>query len=249
MILGRAGKKPEWQMVDVHCHVLPGLDDGARDMSETASMLRLAVSEGISDMVVTPHFHSGKFMAPPEKILERLAQVREMADREKIPVRLHPGNEVYYFDDMASWLGRRRLCTMNDTRYVLVEFAPSAMFRTIQNAADGLMNEGYLPILAHAERYACLMKNVNDAVFLHDMGVRLQVNASTVTGKNGTEGKRFAHRLLKWNAVDLVGTDAHGSVHRTPEIARCREFLVRKCGGSYAYRLLCGNAREMFGLE
>ena len=249
MFLGRSGKKPEWQMVDTHCHILPGLDDGAQDMAETVSMLRIAASEGISDMIVTPHFHSGRFMASPEEVLQRLFQVQEAVNQEKIPVRLYLGNEIYYFEDMVNCLRQCRLCTMNGTRYVLVEFSPSAMFRTIQNAADRLLNEGYRPILAHAERYACLLKNVNDAMFLRDMDVCLQVNASTVTGKNGTEGKRFVHLLLKWNAVDLIGTDAHGSIHRTPELSRCREILIRKYGGSYAYRLLRGNARKMFGLE
>lgn len=249
MILGRTGRKPDWQIVDMHCHILSGLDDGAQSISETISMLRVAVSEGISDMIVTPHFRAGRFMTSPDAILQRLLQIQEIADREQIPIRLYPGSEIYYFDDIVSCLRQHCLCTMNGTEYVLVEFSPSAMFRTMQNAADRMLSEGYRPILAHAERYACLLKNVENALFLRDIGVCLQVNASTVAGKNGMEGKRFVHLLLKRNAVDLIGTDAHGSIHRTPEISRCREIILRKYGGFYAYQILRANAEKMFRLE
>lgn len=248
MFLKKAGRNSTWQIADMHCHILPGLDDGAKSLSESLSMLRLAVSEGISDMIVTPHFHTGRFTAPPEKILQKLWLVQDAADKERIPVRLYLGSEIYYFDEILSALWEQRLCTMNGTHCVLLEFSPSVLFQTVQNAMDSVIEEGYQPVLAHAERYACLLKNVDDAVFLRSMGVQLQVNASSVTGKNGMEAKRFVHRLMKYEAVDYIGTDAHGSVHRTPEIARCREIVERKYGEDYAYQVMCGNAVQMFGL-
>lgn len=94
-----------------------------------------------------------------------------------------------------------------------------------------------------------MIKKTDDAVLLHDMGVEIQINASTVTGKAGTEGKRFAHYLLNGNIVDYIATDAHGSRHRTPELIQCREHIIRKYGEAYAYRIMCENAKEMFDLE
>lgn len=248
MFFGRAGKKPDWQMIDIHCHILPGLDDGAQDISETVAMLKIAASEGVSDMVVTPHFRPGRFTASPEKVMETLWKVQKAAEREQISIRLYPGNEVYYFDDMAEYLKQQKLCTLNGSACVLIEFSPSAMLRTIQNAADKLLNEGYRPILAHVERYESLQANAEDAVFLHEMGMQLQVNASTVMGKAGTASKRFVYRLLDENAVDYIGSDAHGSRHRTPEIARCRDAIIKRYGYEYAQRLMRSNALEMIGL-
>lgn len=234
-----------WSAVDIHCHVLPGVDDGARDLTDTVAMLRIAAAEGISDMIVTPHFHLGRYMATPETVLRILENIRQIAQTNRIPIRLYPGSEIYYFDEMVPKLKRKDLLTMNGTDFVLVEFSPAVMFRTMQNAMDELLSEGYQPILAHVERYECLRKDTGRVFFLHDMGVRIQVNASTVTGKNGAEGKRFVHRLLQGQAVDHIGTDAHGCKHRAPEIARCRKTIEKKYGAAYAYQILRGNAEEI----
>ena len=234
-----------WSAVDIHCHILPGLDDGARDLTDTVAMLRIAAAEGISDMIVTPHFHPGRHVAAPETVLRTLESVRQIARTNRIPIRLYPGSEIYYFNEMVPKLKRNDLLTMNGSEFVLVEFSPAVMFRTMQNAMDGLLNEGYQPILAHVERYECLLKDTDRVFFLHDMGVRIQVNASTVTGKNGAEGKRFVHRLLQERAVDHIGTDAHGWKHRRPEMARCRKTLEKKYSAAYAYQILRGNAEEI----
>jgi protein-tyrosine phosphatase len=241
-MFGRAEKKVKWQAIDIHCHVLPGLDDGARDMAEALSMLRIAAGEGISRMIVTPHYCAGRFTASPEQTLEKLRQVQEAADAQSIPVRLYPGSEIYWFDDVISLLKQSKLFTLGGSNYVLIEFSPSVLFGTLHNAMDRTMSEGYRPILAHAERYACLLKDIESTCYLHDMGVGIQINASTVTGKNGAEAKRFAFRLLKDNIVDYIGTDAHGATHRTPEIAKCRETILKKYGDAYAYQIMRGNA-------
>ncbi len=239
---------PSWGAIDIHSHFLPGLDDGARSPSDTLAMLRIAVAEGISDVIATPHFHQGRYTASPDAVLRTIDKARQAVEAKRIPIRLYPGNEIYYFDDMLPSLKRKSILTMNGSDLVLVEFSPGVMFRTLQNAMDRLMNEGYQPILAHAERYACLLKETDGAFFLHDMGVSIQINASTVTGENGAEGKRFAHRLLRERAVDHIGTDAHGREHRTPEIEQCRKTLEKKYGADYAYQILRGNAEKILAL-
>ena len=245
MLFRKDRDAPSWSAIDIHSHVLPGLDDGAKDLADTVSMLRIAAAEGISDMIVTPHFHLGRHIAPPGMVLRTLERVQQIAETKRIPIRLYPGSEVYNFDDMVSSLKRKDILTMNGSDFVLVEFSPAVMFRTMQNAMDGLLNEGYQPILAHVERYECLLKDTDSVFFLHDMGVRIQVNASTVTGKNGADGKRFVHRLLQGRVVDHIGTDAHGHEHRTPEMAQCRKTIEKKYGDDYAYQILRGNAEEI----
>ena len=237
-----------WGAVDVHCHILPGLDDGPGELARSVAMLRLAASEGITDMIATPHFHQGRYTASPETVLRAMWRVQRAADAARIPIQIYPGNEIYYFDDMLPSLKGQGICTMNGTDMVLVEFSPAVLYRTMQNALDRISSEGYQPILAHAERYECLLKDMDGVFFLHDSGVHIQVNAGTVTGKSGAEAKRFAHRLLEEHTVDYIGTDAHGCSHRAPEMAQCRKIIEKKYGGEYAYQVMRGNAEKFLDL-
>lgn len=248
MIFKRTEKKKTAGLVDVHCHILPGLDDGSQDMEETLRMLRIAAAEGIAEMIVTPHFNSSGRSASPELVQNTLQRVRGAAEREGLPIRLFPGNEVNYFNDLPTFLEEGRVLTMNGTRHVLIEFLPSVMFRTLQNAMEAVLGVGYKPILAHAERYNCILEDSEQVAFLWDMGVQIQVNASSIVGKSGGNVKRFVHELLDEDLVDYVGTDAHGSEHRTPQIAKCRDQLLKKYRQSYVERILRENARAAFGL-
>ncbi len=245
MILRRAEGHTPWKIIDIHSHVLPGLDDGSRDMDETMDMLRMASREGISDMIVTPHFHMGRHTASPDTVMRALCEVQEAAKAERIPIRLYPGNEIYFFGEMAEYLQNQQIFSLNGSGCVLIEFSPTVMFRTMQNAMDVTISAGYQPILAHVERYECLVKGIDGVALLRDMGVQIQVNASTVVGKSGPERKRFAHQLLKSGIVDYVGTDAHGRDYRTPEAARCRELIIKKYGDDYAKAIMHGNARAL----
>lgn len=233
------------RIIDIHSHVLPGLDDGAKDMDETLAMLRIAAKEGITDMIVTPHFNSGMRSANPKTILQVLRQVRTAAEENHIPIRLYLGNEVYYFSELPNYLNEKRICTMNAGKHVLVEFSPSARFHYIRNAMDSLRGAGYRPILAHVERYNALVEDIENVRHIKAIGVQLQVNVYSVIGKNGSSAKRFVHQILEEGLVDYVGTDAHGSKHRTPQMAKCRDLLLKKYGEAYTTQLLAGNAMRM----
>ena len=249
MIFKRADNRKMTGLVDVHCHVLPGLDDGSHDISETMEMLHIAVDEGITDMMVTPHFNSGGRSAPPEVVLQTLQNVQAVVQQEGLPIRLFPGNEVYYFSDLPRYLQEHRVLTMNGSKHVLIEFSPSVMFRTLQNAMEDVLGVGYTPILAHVERYNCMLEDSEYVDFLRDMGVQIQVNASSIVGKSGTSVKKFVFELLQDGLVNYVGTDSHGCEHRTPQIAKCRNILSKKFSPSYVDRILRDNAMQAFGLN
>ena len=233
----------------MHCHILPGLDDGASTPAETLAMLRTAVDEGITDIVVTPHFKLNTDNASPRRIYDVMRSAQEAVDHYNIPIRFYPGNEVFYFDDLPRYLKEKRIFTMNGSDFVLIEFSPITPYHTIQNALDSVLFAGYHPIIAHVERYESILKNPEHVEFLFDMGVRIQVNASSVTGDNGKTVKKFVHELLKDGLVDFIGTDAHSNRHRKPEIIKCKEILIKKCGVEYARQLLRDNAVELLGLD
>jgi len=234
--------------IDVHSHVLPGLDDGSRSMEQSLEMLRIAHDEGIEIMIATPHNMPGKGQPPREKVLEWIQNLQEEADREGIPVQLVMGTEYFYREAVPELLEDGKGIGMNGSEYVLVEFDPMVESRYFSNALQDIMGAGYTPIVAHVERYAKVMDNPTILKDLKRMGVLLQVNAASVIGDNGRVTKKDVKKLLKERLVDFVGTDAHSDGRRAPRMEKCAAYLTKKYGGDYAWELLCNNAKEYFGI-
>jgi len=152
-------KKEAGEFVDIHSHILPMVDDGAQNMGETLEMLKLAADEGTKNIIVTPHYKNGRKNASIDAIYERINQVMCMAQKESIDICLYPGHEVFYFSGLAEALEERKILTLNDTNCVLIEFMPGEQYASIRNGIDSLCGSGYVPILAHVERYECLLKD------------------------------------------------------------------------------------------
>lgn len=234
--------------IDVHSHVLPGLDDGSRSMEQSLEMLRIAHSEGIEIMIVTPHNMPGKGQPPREKVLERMQKLQEEARKEGIPIRLVMGTEYFYREEVPELLEEDKGISMNDSDYVLVEFDPMVEVRYFCNALDKIMGTGYYPIVAHVERYAKVMAKTAVLKDLKEVGILFQVNAASVVGDNGWSVKRDVKKLLKQRLVDFVGTDAHSDGRRAPRMEKCAAYLAKKYGGDYAWELLRTNAENYFEL-
>ena len=142
--------------VDIHSHVLPYMDDGSQDMETTMDMLRIAEAEGISDIIVTPHYKSGRFKGDSAQMHKLLESVRERIYEAEMQINLYPGNEIFYRSELEERLETGELSTMNRSSYVLVEFSPMEDFLYIRNAMEDIFSMGYIPILAHLERYQCM---------------------------------------------------------------------------------------------
>ncbi len=228
--------------IDIHSHILPYMDDGARDEEMSLAMLRIAESEGITDIIVTPHYRQGHYKGERKDIEKALAKMREQMKKENIHINLYPGNEIYYRSELEEKFDSGALSTMNDTEYVLVEFSPMEDFMYIRSAVEDLLSIGYTPIIAHIERIQCVEKNLEHAQTLKRMGCELQVNAASALGEVGFWCKRFVHKLLKEQLVDYIGTDAHNVVNRPPKIKKCAEMLYRKYDREYVEDILHQNA-------
>ena len=230
--------------IDVHCHVLPGVDDGSQNMDDTLEMLKTAEKNGISDMIVTPHYKQGRVGTPRKVIGEMIEEVEKHARLSGINVKLHPGTEIYYNSSLEEKLEEGWLARMNDTDYVLVEFSPFETFPYVKNAIDDVFSLGYRPILAHVERYRCMLGSVENVRTLSGMGCKIQVNAGSVAGDFGFTVKRFIKKLLKEQLVDYLGTDAHDPDRRSPEMDKCAEVIRKICDPDYADAVLFGNAKQ-----
>ena len=228
--------------IDMHSHILPGMDDGSRSMGQTLRMLETAVSEGITTMIATPHNMPGKGCPPGSVVRRKVDELRLTVEQEGIPLEIVAGTEYYYREEVLDILDSEDAVTLGNSDCVLVEFEPLAERNYIRNALRNILGLGYRPVIAHVERYAKLME---DTAVLGDMrknGILVQVNAMSVTGDNGRQAKKDVRNLLKKGLVDFVATDAHSDGRRAPYMEKCAEVLYRKCGTEYADRLLFGNA-------
>lgn len=233
-------------IIDMHCHILPKVDDGSSSLEESMEMLRLAACEGIVKVIVTPHFKVGKHNASPEGIGRRIQELQQMVDEEQLGIEILPGNEILYFNDLVDELDAQKVLTLAGSHYVLVEFMPGDPYHRIRNAVDELLGGGYIPVIAHVERYECLLKDASLVTELKTLGAKIQVNASSVAGKHGWKIKRHVCQLLKEQSVDYIGTDAHDMKTRKPEMLNCVAVLLKKkFDSSYIMAITHDNAMKI----
>lgn len=231
--------------IDMHCHILPGVDDGAKDIDEMKQMLRIAYEEGIRCIIATPHHHPRRGRENP-KILRRQAKLlREAAHEIDDHFRIYLGTEIFFGQDIVDKLEAGRVLTMNGRDYVLVEFTPTDTFTYIRQSLQQLQLGGYEVILAHVERYNCIVKESELADQLCEMGIRLQVNADSIIGESGREVKKFVKYLMDSDLLFCVGTDAHSSRHRAPRMKKAAGYVKKKYGEEYMRRIFFSNAKIM----
>lgn len=233
-------------MVDIHSHILPGIDDGAKSLEQSKEMLRMAWEQGISEIIATPHYMPGRHNATPIQVREATTNLQQWALEQGMPLTIYSGNEIYYHGEVLELLERGEVLTLADSDCVLVEFSPADDFRYIRNGLMSIQSVGFIPVLAHVERYADICEKKLDRIQeLHDMGVLIQVNAGTLLGRMGRKARSFALEILKSRMADFVGTDAHDLSERAPCMAECFEKVKRKCKGGYAEYIFASNARTL----
>lgn len=242
-------KEPDYEFVDMHCHIMPEVDDGSESMEMTLAMLRIARENHIGAMIATPHHKGGHHNVPPEETARLIGEVQRAGKAAGIEVpALYPGNEVLYDSSVVDALREGRIQTMGGSDYVLVEFRPWEEYGYLREGLRVLLYEGYRPILAHCERYECLVKDAALAEGLHRNGVSLQVNAGSVIPKLFDPAAGFVRRLLEEEMVDFVGTDAHKDRGRTPEMLPAWRYLVRKYDPEYVREICRENAGRIVGV-
>lgn len=223
-------------VIDTHCHIIPGIDDGAENMEEAMKMLQMAAGEKIDGIIATSHFEYGMSSELLEKRQRQFEELCSYAECSGISVKIYPGNEIFYSDSIIDSLLSGKAWTLNHTRYVLVEFPVYAEYSYIQSAVRRLQYAGYWPVLAHIERYEGLRKK-EYVEALVDMGAYMQVNSSAVTGKNGWNIRQYVKKLIRCDLIHFLGTDSHGTEHRKPEMQKCLDYISKKAGFMCCHRL------------
>lgn len=231
--------------IDMHCHILPGVDDGAESAEEMKAMLQTAYDEGIRCIIATPHHHPARGHKSPEILRKRALLLRDAAHAIDEHFRIYLGTEIYFGQDILEKLKNKQVLTMNRRNYILVEFSPSESFSYLQQSLLQLTMNGYEVILAHVERYSCITEEPELAEQLRRMGIRLQVNAGSITGENGRRVKKFVRDLMEENMVFCVGTDAHSAHRRAPRMKKAAAYTANRYGEEYMRRIFFSNAMLM----
>ena len=235
--------------IDIHCHILPGVDDGSPDMATSLEMLKIADKNGITHLILTPHHKPMHHNVSPEHNVVYRKKLQEAAKEAGIKAKLFSGNEIYYSDETMEELMEGKICSLAGSDYVLVEFHPTNPYKAIQNAVSRVQAAGFIPIIAHVERYSDIVSHPSRVKDLIEMGSFIQVNASSIMGKYGFGISHFTKKLLKEELVHFVASDAHDTGRRAPNLLDCRNYVERKYGEDYGKRLFFTNPANVIRNE
>lgn len=234
--------------VDMHHHLIYGVDDGPKTMEDMQKMILRAVGEGVSDIVCTSHATPGGRPFPADAYISHMEEARAWCQAEKIPIRLHNGCEVLYTDASARLLKEGHFPSLADTWNVLVEFTPDTDFKRLCDAARSIGNAGFSVVFAHVERYQAL-RNIHHVQELREeYNVYMQMNANTVVTKKGFFFDRWVRHMLDEGCIDCVATDAHNVTSRPCSMRICYEMLKERYGREVAQEMCGGFQRNLLGL-
>ena len=207
-------------MIDIHCHILPNVDDGSSSIEESIAMARYALSDGIHTVVATPHALGGTFPNPPQKIKAACKKLAQHFQSENIPLSVYPGAEVHLCPDMAKRImdGEAQfLC--ESRRYIMVEFPFQSGLHHFKAEIHHLCVNGILPVIAHPERNQTIFREKNILYELINMGCMVQLNSTSITGGFGEKILACAHELIRLRLAHIIASDAHAIYHRPPELS------------------------------
>lgn len=232
-------------LTDIHCHIIPGVDDGARSMKDAQEMVRIAYEDGTRRIIGTPHYGNRRAKASRGTILLKYMELKAWVQENYPDMEVYLGQELFYRHGIEQHVRDTKAMTIAGSRYVLVEFDPEESYGRIRQGLEAVQMEGYWPILAHVERYRHLMDKSEHVQELIHMGVFIQVNARSVTGENGWKSKSCAKRLLKKEWVHFIASDGHDTKYRQPSIQKAMMRIARRYGSAYARRVAITNPSKI----
>lgn len=228
----------ELNYIDIHTHILPSVDDGSQSMDMTIRMLQMALEQGITRMIATPHYIAGENNSSVERLMELREKVQEEASKLHKDFRIFLGNELYYSDSIIDALKSGKALTLAGSRYILVEFSTKTVYNMIYQGMGNLIRHGYIPILAHTERYECLYKREDLIAELVKQGCYIQINTSSVIGGLFHSTASRSRRLMKLGLVHFIASDCHNEEERKPLMKTTVKALMKSCDDPFIRRML-----------
>lgn len=226
------------ELIDIHSHMIPGIDDGASDEKIAIEMLRKSYEEGVRGIILTPHYHELRgYTARSEP---ELTHMRELAAQVGTDLRVYGGNELRYSSNTAEVLRSKEAATLAGSKYVLVEFADGSEYEEIRKGVNELTLYGYWPVLAHVERYHLARSRRSELEELLKAGAYLQVNAESFFSRK-LQVRNFVRKLAREELLSFIGSDCHNMSSRPPNLRSCAELVCRRYGEKTARRIFQEN--------
>ncbi|NMB27005.1 MAG: capsular biosynthesis protein [Tissierellia bacterium] len=212
-------------MIDIHNHILPSVDDGAEDIDESIKMAKFYLKSGISRIIATPHYIEGAWNSTKVENQKALEKLKISLDENKLDLEIYLGNEIYITMDILNYIEKGIVSTLNDSRYILIEFPMLDIPLYTENIIYKLLLKGYIPIIAHPERCSRIIENPNILYNFLMKGALAQLNLSSLVGGYGVKIKTTAEILLKYRMIHFVSTDIHSKDDNFAEIESSLNIL------------------------
>ncbi|MFJ7974805.1 tyrosine-protein phosphatase [Peribacillus sp. NPDC096379] len=223
-------------MIDIHCHILPGIDDGAQHVPDSLAMAKLAVSQGIHSIIATPHHKNGKYENTKQDILNRVTELNERLVEEQIPLKIFPGQENRIYGELVEDYQSGEILTVNDTgTYVFIELPTGHVPRYTEQLLYDIQMQGLTPIIVHPERNQELITNPNMLYQFVKKGTLTQTTAASVAGGFGKKIKKFSLQLIEANLTHFIASDAHNVTTRSFKLNEAYDLIEEKYGVDMVY--------------
>lgn len=239
-------------MIDLHCHILPGIDDGSLSLTESLIMAQSGAGGGTRKIVATPHYFNDYQNPRPvtkEEIKQKYLELKNYLKMNRCPVELYMGAEQYGVSDMESIIENDELITINDSRYLLIEFSLDDDIERAKYVISQLEDYDIVPLLAHPERYDFIQEEPSKVFWFLQHGCLLQVNKGSITGRFGEEAEGISHWLIRERMAHVVASDSHGPYQRTADMSEAFQYALYSAGDEYAYDLFNGNPQRILDDE
>lgn len=231
-------------LVDLHTHILPGVDDGAENFKEAVEMLKIAKHNGTTDIVVTPHYLVRDMRSSglkKEDLIQRFNTFRDAVKETLEGINLYFGAEMFGVSNIEDVIEDDMLITINNTKYVLVEFGFSDYLARTLEVTDKIINSGHTPVIAHPERYSFIQRNPRDIIKFLEKGAVLQINTSSLAGQNGSLTQDVALSFIENDLAAIVASDAHSTYQRIPDLSEAYSFISSNFSQEYVEDLFYNN--------
>lgn len=234
-------------MIDIHIHILPSIDDGAESLESALKMAEIAAADGVTDMIVTPHCNIPGIFDNYDSLtlLDYFNMFKNQLKKNDIPLNLYRGMEVYATEEIFDLYITERIITLNDSRYLLVEFNFDENPDWVMYCLENLIDLGVTPIVAHPERYNFINDFPNMVYQWTQMGCLSQINRGSLMGKFGKDAMRLAVAMIDKNLAHFVASDAHSSERRTPMLSFAYKLIEKNWSKEKAEKLFIKNPRAV----
>jgi protein-tyrosine phosphatase len=222
-------------MIDIHCHILPGIDDGAQSLSDSLAMAKQAVEQGIHTIVATPHHKNSRYENPQQFIIDRVKQLNEIIHLEKIDLKIIAGQEVRIYGEMIQGYEMGEILPVNHSPYLLVEFPSNHVPRYTEKLFYELQMKGLVPVIVHPERNQEIIERPDILYTLVKKGALTQVTAASVNGDFGKKIKNLSLQLIDANLTHFIASDAHNITSRGFKMRNAFGVIEKKYGMDLVY--------------